>query len=54
LTNVFLRERSPFIHGPDLGYGNVAFIHENKKIFGEVIQQRRRRLAGQSAGQVPE
>jgi hypothetical protein len=42
-----------FVHGPNLGHGDVAFIHKNEKIFGEIIQQRRRWLAGQTAGEVP-
>ena len=30
----------PVVHGPDLGQGNVALVHEQHKIVGEEVQQR--------------
>ena len=39
-------------HGADLRHGDVAFIAEDQRVFGEVFKERRRRLARLAAGQI--
>jgi len=40
------------VHAPDLGKGDVGLVHEEEKILREEVQQRARRLAGQTAVQI--
>ena len=41
-----------FVHATDLRHGDVAFVGEDEGVVGEVLEQRRRRLAGAAAGEV--
>ncbi len=41
----------PARHCADLRHGLVGLVDEQQRVFGEVFEQRRRRLAGQAAGQ---
>ena len=36
-------------HAADLRHGDVAFVHEDQRVVGQVFEQRRRRLARQAA-----
>jgi hypothetical protein len=38
-------------HGPDLRDGLVALVDEQQCVLGQVLEQRRRRLAGKATGQ---
>ncbi|MCI1756434.1 MAG: hypothetical protein LKM31_11990 [Sphingobium sp.] len=38
-------------HRADLRHGLVAFVDEQQRVVGQIFEQRRRRLAGQAAGE---
>ena len=40
------------VHGPQLGHGDVALVDEHQVVFREIVEQRRRRVAGRSSGQM--
>ena len=40
------------VHGPDLGNGGVALVHEQQGVVGDIFEEGRRRLARQAAGEV--
>ncbi len=39
-------------HAADLRHGDVALVDEHQRVVGQVLEQRRRRLAGLAAGEV--
>ena len=41
------------IHAADLRHGLVALVHDRQGVVGQIVEQRRRRLARRPAGQVP-
>ena len=41
------------IHPADLRHGLVALVDDQQGIRGQIVEQRRRRLAGQPAGEMP-
>ena len=47
-----MRERSPCIHAVKLRDGLVRFVDEHQEVAREIIEQRGRRLAGQTSGEV--
>ena len=40
------------MHPADLRHGLVAFVHEDDRVLGKIVEQRRRRFPGRAAGQV--
>ena len=40
------------VHAADLGYGDVALVHDEERVLGQILEKRRRRLAGAASGQV--
>ena len=47
-----LREKSPLIHAADLRHGDMAFIDDQQRVFRQIFEQGRRRLAGVAAGEI--
>ena len=47
-----MRERSPAIHAADLRNGLMALVDDHQRVVGQVVEQRRRRLARRAAGEV--
>ena len=41
------------VHGPDLGQGHVALVHEHQKVLGEVVHQGHGGRPGSPAGDDP-
>ena len=48
----FLAPPVTAVHAPELGHGDMAFIHKNEGVIGDVFKQGRRRLPGLAAGQI--
>jgi hypothetical protein len=40
------------VHAADLRHGDMALVHDQQRAFGQVFEERRRRLAGVTAGEV--
>ncbi len=49
----FLARPVAVIHAADLRHRLVALVHDQERVLGQVVQQRRRRLARRAPGQVP-
>ena len=49
----FLARSIAEVHAADLRHGLVALVDDDQRIAGQVVEQRRRRLARRAAGQVP-
>ena len=43
----------PTVHGPHLGQGHMAFIHEEQEVLGEIVQQGHGRTARRPVGNDP-
>ena len=51
-ASIDLRAKSPRIHAADLRHGDVALVDDQQRVVGQVLEQRRRRLARLAAGEV--
>ena len=49
----FLARPVAVVHAADLRHGLVALVDDDQRVVGQVVEQRRRRLARRAAGQVP-